>query len=212
AKTTKGKNGVSPKATALKQAVPQLTVFLVNGMAFGSETWYAATAGGVLVSKDHGATWKPASKDPLTRQPAQSVEVAADGNQVWAIVERNLLYTSDKGETWDAKELAFAAAGNLRLQRADDNTLFITSNMACMARAMPGAPGTARMSANYPSSRWRGQRKRWWCRCRSRACWPHSTAENPGSTWTIRSHRDSSQWFVRGGMVRSWRFRPPRAC
>jgi photosystem II stability/assembly factor-like uncharacterized protein len=129
AKTTKGKKGVTPKAAAPKQADPQLTAFLVNGMAFGSDAWYAATAGGVLVSKDHGATWKPASKDPLARQPAQSVEVAADGIQVWALVERNLLYSSDKGETWDAKELAFAAAGNLRLHRVDDSALFITSNM-----------------------------------------------------------------------------------
>ena len=128
-KTTKGKKGVTPKAAAPKQAGPQLTAFLVNGMAFGSDVWYAATTGGMLASKDHGATWKSASKDPLTRQPAQSVEVAADGNQVWAIVERNLLYSSDKGTTWDAKELAFAAAGNLRLHRVDDSALFITSNM-----------------------------------------------------------------------------------
>ncbi|MGB8496089.1 MAG: hypothetical protein WCE53_16945 [Candidatus Acidiferrum sp.] len=128
-KTTKGKKGVTPKAAAPKQAGPQLTAFLVNGMAFGNDAWYAATAGGVLVSKDHGATWKPASKDPLVRQPAQSVEVDADGNQVWAIVERNLLYSSDKGTTWDAKELAFGSAGNLRLHRVDDSTLFVTSNM-----------------------------------------------------------------------------------
>ncbi len=129
AKATKGKKGVPPKAAAPKQASPQLTAFLANGMAFGSDAWYAATAGGVLVSKDHGATWKAASKDSLTRQPTQSVEVATDGNQVWAIVGQNLLYSSDKGETWDAKELAFAAAGNLRLHRVDDSTLFITSNM-----------------------------------------------------------------------------------
>jgi len=128
AKTTKGKKGATPKA-APKQAAPQLTAFLVNGMAFGNDAWYAATAGGVLVSKDHGTTWKAASKDPLTRQPAQSVEVASDDNQIWAVVERNLIYSSDKGETWDAKELAFATAGNLKLHRVDDSTLFITSNM-----------------------------------------------------------------------------------
>jgi photosystem II stability/assembly factor-like uncharacterized protein len=98
-------------------------------MAFGSQAWYAATAGGVLVSKDHGATWKAVSKDALTRQPSQSVEVASDGNQIWAIVERNLIYSSDKGETWDARELAFATAGNLKLHSVDDSTLFITSNM-----------------------------------------------------------------------------------
>ena len=128
-KTTKGKKGTSPKAVAPKQALPQLTAYLVNGMAFGSDAWYAATAGGLLMSKDRGATWKSANKDPLTRKPAQSVEVAADGNQVWALVEQNLLYSSDKGETWDAKELSFAAAGNLRLHRVNDSTLFITSNM-----------------------------------------------------------------------------------
>jgi photosystem II stability/assembly factor-like uncharacterized protein len=128
AKTTKGKNGAAPKA-APKQAAPQFTAYLVNGMAFGSDAWYAATAGGVLVSKDHGATWKAASKDPLTRKPAQSVEMASDGNQIWAIVERNLIYSSDKGATWDARELAFAAAGNLKLHGVDDSTMFITSNM-----------------------------------------------------------------------------------
>src|SRR5271165_2731050 len=128
-KTITGKKGVTPKAALPKQTAPQLTAFLVNGMAFGSDAWYAATAGGVLVSKDTGATWKLASKDPLTRQPAQSVEVASDGDQIWAIAERNLLYSSDKGATWDAKELAFAAAGNLRLHRVDDSTLFVTSNM-----------------------------------------------------------------------------------
>jgi photosystem II stability/assembly factor-like uncharacterized protein len=128
AKTTKGKKGTTPKA-APKQAGPQFTAYLVNGMAFGSQAWYAATAGGVLVSKDHGATWKAVSKDALTRQPSQSVEVASDGNQIWAIVERNLIYSSDKGETWDARELAFATAGNLKLHSVDDSTLFITSNM-----------------------------------------------------------------------------------
>jgi len=63
------------------------------------------------------------------RKPAQSVEISADGNQVWAIVERNLLYSSDKGANWDAKELSFAAAGNLRLHLVDDSSLFITTNM-----------------------------------------------------------------------------------
>jgi len=127
--TTKGKKGAAvpaPKAPAAKQ---QLSAYLVNDMTFGNEEWFAATAGGVLISKDHGTTWRSASKDPLTRKPAQSVEISADGNQVWAIVERNLLYSSEKGANWDAKELSFAAAGNLRLHLVDDNSLFITTNM-----------------------------------------------------------------------------------
>jgi len=126
---TKGTKVVPAKASATKQSAPKLTAFLVNDMAFTSDAWYAATAGGVLVSKDHGATWKSASKDPLTRRPSQSVEASSDGNQVWAIAERNLLLSTNKGEKWDAQELSFAAAGNLRLHRLDDSTLFVTTNM-----------------------------------------------------------------------------------
>jgi len=127
--TSKGKKAPAAKAPVTKQPVPTVAAYLVNDMAFGNDTWYAATAGGVLVSKDHGATWKSASKDSLVRKPSQSVEVSSDGNQVWAIAERNLLYSTNKGESWDAQELSFAAAGNLKLQSIDDSSLFITTNM-----------------------------------------------------------------------------------
>ncbi len=131
AKTTasKGKKTPAAKAPGAKNPVPTLAAFLVNEMAFGNEAWYAATAAGVLVSKDHGATWKSASKDPLVRKTAQSVEVSSDDNQVWAIAERNLLYSTDQGANWDAQELSFAAAGDLRLHRVDDSSLFITTNI-----------------------------------------------------------------------------------
>lgn len=128
--TTKGKKGApASKAPVSKKPVPALSAFMVNDMAFGNDAWFAATTGGVLISKDKGLTWKSVSKDPLVRKPAQSVEVASDNNQVWAVVERNLLYSTDQGANWDAKELSFSAAGNLRLHRVDDNTLFITTNM-----------------------------------------------------------------------------------
>ncbi len=128
--TSKTKKGAAPvKRPVAKQAVPTLSAYLVNDMVFGNDAWYAATAGGVLVSRDKGTTWKSASTDPLIRKPAQSVEVSSDGAQVWAIAERNLLYSADKGATWEAKELSFAAAGNLRLHRLDDTSLYITTNM-----------------------------------------------------------------------------------
>ena len=126
--TTKGKKTTTTTAAA-KQATPKLAAFLVNDMAFGSDAWYAATAGGVLISTDHGATWKSAGKDPLARKPAQSVEVSSDGKGVWAIAEHNLLASNDRGANWDAQELSFAAAGNLRLHRLDDSTIFVTTNM-----------------------------------------------------------------------------------
>jgi photosystem II stability/assembly factor-like uncharacterized protein len=133
-KASKTKKGAVPvKAPLAKKPVPTLTAFLVNDMVFGNDEWYAATAGGVLVSHDKGTTWKSASTDPLTRKPAQSVEISSDSNQVWAIAERNLLYSADKGATWEAKELSFAAAGNLRLHRLDDTSLFITTNMGLYA-------------------------------------------------------------------------------
>jgi len=125
----KGKKPAPSKTTTVtKQAAPVLTAFLVNDMSFGPEAWYAATTGGVLVSKDKGATWKSASKDPLTRKPSQSVEVSNNGN-VWAIAEKNLLFSADKGETWEPQELSFASAGNLRLHQIDESTIFITTNM-----------------------------------------------------------------------------------
>jgi len=135
--TTKSKTGTktaaarpAPKA---KTPIPQLTAFLVNDMAFGSDAWYAATAGGVLVSKDGGKTWKSAAKDEFVKQPTQSLEVSADGAQVWAVSQKNLLYSADNGATWSAKELSFAAAGNLKLHRLDDANLYLTSNMGLYA-------------------------------------------------------------------------------
>jgi photosystem II stability/assembly factor-like uncharacterized protein len=132
AKTTKTKKGTATaaaKAPVAKKPVPQLAAYLVNDMVFGSDAWYAATAGGVLVSRDKGVNWKSAGVDPLVKKPSQSVEISTDGNQVWAIAEGNLLYSADKGASWEAKALTFAAAGNLRLHRLDDTSLFITTNM-----------------------------------------------------------------------------------
>src|SRR5208282_2289469 len=106
--SSKAKTATPVKAPVAKQPVPKLTAFLVNDMAYGNDAWYAATAGGVLVSKDHGATWRSASKDSLVRKPAQSVEVSSNGSQVWAICERNLVYSVNQGQTWDAQELSFA--------------------------------------------------------------------------------------------------------
>jgi len=126
AKTAKGKV-VAAKASA--KPATTLSAFLVNDMAFGSDAWYAATTGGLLISSDQGKTWKIDGKDPLVHKLAQSVEVSGDGVSVWAIVDRNLVYSSNKGQSWDAQELSFANAGNLRIHRVDDFSLFITTNM-----------------------------------------------------------------------------------
>jgi photosystem II stability/assembly factor-like uncharacterized protein len=133
AAATSGTKGKKTAATAKKPApkakAPQLLAFQVNDMAFASDTWYAATTGGMVISRDRGTTWKSASKDELVKQPAQSLEASVNGSQVWAVSQRNLLYSADGGAHWDARELPFAAAGNLRLHRVDDTNLFITSNV-----------------------------------------------------------------------------------
>jgi photosystem II stability/assembly factor-like uncharacterized protein len=129
-KSTKGAKTSTAKAPVKKKTpAPTLAAFLVNDMAFGTNAWYAATAGGVLVSKDKGTTWKSASTEAFVKLPAQSLEVSADGAQIWAVSQKNLLYSADSGATWDAKELTFANAGNLRLHHVDDNNLYLTSNM-----------------------------------------------------------------------------------
>jgi len=126
----KSTKSAAAKAPVKKKApVAQLTAFLVNDMVFGTDAWYAATAGGLLVSKDKGTTWQSPSADAFLNRPAQSLEVSADGAQVWAVSEKNLLYSADSGATWNAKELAFANAGNLKLHHVDDANLYLTSNM-----------------------------------------------------------------------------------
>jgi len=130
--TVKGKKGVPAPVTKKplpKKIGPQQLAFQVNELTYGGNKWFAATTGGVLVSTDKGATWKPAASEALVKAPAQSLEASNDGSQVWAVSQKSLLYSADGGAHWEAKELSFASAGNLRLRRMDDLNLFITTNM-----------------------------------------------------------------------------------
>lgn len=124
----------SKGAQAARKAAPgaaksQMVAFQINDMQFANNAWFAATAGGVLVSKDKGASWKVAANESYVKQAATSVQISADGSQVWAVAQKNILYSADGGAHWDAKELTFGSAGNLRLHRVDDQTLLVTSNM-----------------------------------------------------------------------------------
>ena len=128
-KTAKGKKAPVTRKPLAKKVMPQALAFQVNELTFGGPQWFAATSGGVLVSKDKGATWRHIANEAQVKQPAQSLEVSDDGSQIWAVSLKTLLYSADNGAHWDAKELSFASAGNLRLRRMDDQNLFITSNM-----------------------------------------------------------------------------------
>jgi hypothetical protein len=125
---SKGKKGVAAKRPVSTSKAPQLLASQVNDLTFTSSAWYAATSAGVLVSHDRGISWKLVGKDEFVKQAAQSLDASADGSHVWVIAQRNLAYSADGGAHWDAKELAFASAGNLRVHRLDDSNLLITSN------------------------------------------------------------------------------------
>ncbi len=133
AASTKGKKGTAARRPAAKSGAASFVPFQVNDMAFGGGAWYAATTGGVLVSKDRGTIWKSAGRDAFLKQAATSLETSPDGSQVWAISQHTLIYSADGGAHWDAKDLAFASAGNLHLRRVDDANLFITTNMGLYA-------------------------------------------------------------------------------
>ncbi len=123
----------SRRRPAVKAGASQFVAWQVNDMVFGRDGWYAATNGGVLLSRDRGATWKYAASSALLRQAAQSLEISEDGAQIWTIAGRNLLYSADAGASWDAQNLPFAGAGNLRLRRVPEGGLFITSNLGLYA-------------------------------------------------------------------------------
>jgi len=122
------KNKDAAKHPLSTSKAPQLLASQVNDLTFANNAWFAATSAGVLVSRDRGTSWMPAGKDAFVKQAAQSLDASADGSHIWAIAQRNLLYSADAGAHWSAKELAFASAGNLRVRRLDDSSLLITSN------------------------------------------------------------------------------------
>jgi photosystem II stability/assembly factor-like uncharacterized protein len=126
--SSKDKKGAATNRSSGGSKAPQLLASQVNDLTFTSTAWYAATTAGVLVSRDRGISWNLAGKDEFVGQAAQSLDASTDGSHIWAIALRNLIYSADAGAHWDAKELAFAAAGNLRVHRLDDSNLLITSN------------------------------------------------------------------------------------
>jgi photosystem II stability/assembly factor-like uncharacterized protein len=130
--SSKSKKGVAANRPATSKA-PQLLAVQVNDLTFSGTAWYAATSAGVLVSRDRGIAWKLAGNDAFIKQAAQSIDASGDGSHVWAIAQHNLLYSADAGTHWDAKELPFSSAGNLRVHRLDDSNLLITSNSGLYA-------------------------------------------------------------------------------
>jgi photosystem II stability/assembly factor-like uncharacterized protein len=99
---------------------------IVNDMAFSSTRWFAATENGLLVSSDRGGTWLHQPIGSLATLPVRSVRVSADGERIWLVSLRSLVFSSDAGKSWVWHDLPFAAGGALSLDvdRTDENTMF----------------------------------------------------------------------------------------
>jgi len=93
---------------------------LVNDMAFSREKWFAATNDGLLASSDRGVTWSLFAVGPMTTLPVRSVQVSADGQSLWVVSLRGMVFSRDAGRTWSWHDLPLEAGGALRLNVALD--------------------------------------------------------------------------------------------
>jgi photosystem II stability/assembly factor-like uncharacterized protein len=98
---------------------------IVNGLAFSSGSWFAATERGLLQSSDRGATWSLLPIGPLKALPVRSVRVSSNGERLWAVSLRGLAFSSDGGKSWSWRDLPPAAgrAITLEVDRADEDTI-----------------------------------------------------------------------------------------
>jgi len=123
-------NAQPPRPGAAKpQAGPRPLRAVVNDMAFAADAWYAATEEALLVSRDQGSTWRAVPFGQLSL-PTRSVRASPDGQRLWAVSLRGIVYSLDGGETWAWRDLPVDAGGALHLDAADESTFFATGNRA----------------------------------------------------------------------------------
>ena len=98
---------------------------IVNDMAFSSDRWFAATEAGLLMSADRGATWTLKPLGPLTTLPVQSVRVSPNGQRLWVVSLRGLVFSTDGGTSWAWHDLPLKAGGAITLDvdREDEATM-----------------------------------------------------------------------------------------
>ena len=101
---------------------PRLLDIQVQEMAFSRSVWFAATEAGLLASPDGGATWEVRRLGPLTL-PVRSVRASSDGQKLWVVSMRGMVFSADGGRSWTWHDLPFEAGQVLRLDVAPDGTL-----------------------------------------------------------------------------------------
>ncbi|MCU1341014.1 MAG: glycosyl hydrolase, repeat protein [Candidatus Acidoferrum typicum] len=102
---------------------------IVNDIAFSSARWFAATENGLWESADQGATWSRKPIGPLATLPVRSVRVSSNGERIWVVSLRSLVFSSDAGKSWSWHDLPLAAGGalSLDLDRADERMMVSTA-------------------------------------------------------------------------------------
>ena len=104
---------------------PRPLQLIVTDMAFSSDRWYAATEIGLLVSADRGATWDLKPIGPLTTLPVHSVRVSPDGERIWIVSLRGLVFSTDGGRSWAWHDLPLKSGGavSLDVDPEDESTM-----------------------------------------------------------------------------------------
>ncbi|MBZ5644344.1 MAG: hypothetical protein LAO19_16430 [Acidobacteriia bacterium] len=106
---------------------PQVLRQIVNDMAFSSNAWYAATNAGLYLSLDRGKTWALKPIGPLTTLPVQSVRVSSNGEKLWVVSLRGLVFSVDAGKSWSWHDLPLDSGGAVSLNMdPDDQTTMIS--------------------------------------------------------------------------------------
>jgi photosystem II stability/assembly factor-like uncharacterized protein len=125
-KPSKATKKASPR-TALVEKFRQMYE-VVHDLAFSIDLWLAATPRGLMASRDRGETWSDFTIAGAGNAPTHSVHLSVDGQQIWVLLTRALVFSSDGGKTWNQHAITFGDFGNLRLHRAPDGTLAVASN------------------------------------------------------------------------------------
>lgn len=109
----------SRKARGRNAASPDSAFGLsVTDMAFCRTAWFAATDEGLLRSSDKGVTWSLQPLGPLPTLPVRSVRVSRDGQNLWVVSLRGLVFSHDAGKTWSWHDLPLNSGGALWLDVA----------------------------------------------------------------------------------------------
>ncbi len=98
-------------------------------MAFADNAWFVATEETLLVSHDQGATWLPLPLGPVNL-PTRSVRASRDGQRLWVVSLRGMVFSLDGGKSWSWRDLPRAAGGALRLDTVDEQTFLATAARA----------------------------------------------------------------------------------